>query len=109
MSYGVIVRVPAPVEMYDASHAEVMRRAGDSAETGLILHVARATDTGFEVMEVWQSREHCEAFNRDVVAPALASLGIPADGPPPETVEFDPRAVVTVQSFEEAMSGAAGR
>jgi hypothetical protein len=77
--YGVLSRVPAPVEMYDALHAEVLRR-GEGKGDGLLFHVARATDDGFEVVEVWESREHFERFNRNVVGPVMADL---APGPPP--------------------------
>jgi hypothetical protein len=77
--YGVLSRVPAPVEMYDALHAEVLRR-GEGQGDGLLFHVARATDDGFEIVEVWESREHFERFNRDVVGPVMADL---VPGPPP--------------------------
>ena len=40
--YGVITTVPAPVEMYDGMHAEMIRRAGTSID-GLLVHVGRAT------------------------------------------------------------------
>jgi hypothetical protein len=93
--YGVLSRVPAPVEMYDALHAEVLRR-GDGKGDGLLFHVARATDDGFEVVEVWESREQFERFNRDVVLPVVTDL---APGAPPPTtgqgyVEFEVRGLV---------------
>jgi hypothetical protein len=77
--YGVLSRVPAPVAMYDAAHAEIRRRGAGKAE-GLLVHVGRATSDGFEVLEVWESREHFERYNRDVVGPSMADM---APGPPP--------------------------
>ena len=53
--YGVITTVPAPVEMYDAVHAEMVRRAGTSID-GLLVHVGRATTEGFQTLEVWDPR-----------------------------------------------------
>ena len=92
--YGVLSRVPAPVEMYDAVHAEVGRR-GEGKVDGLLVHVGRATDDGFEVLEVWESREHFERYNRNVVGPVMADL---APGPPPTPgqgyAEFDVRGLV---------------
>jgi hypothetical protein len=41
--YGVITTIPAPVEMYDRVHAEMIRRASTSIE-GLL--VRRASDDG---------------------------------------------------------------
>jgi hypothetical protein len=92
--YGVLSRVPAPIEAYDAAHAEVGRRSGGEVE-GLLVHVGRATDDGFEVLEVWESREHFERFTRDVVNPLMAEL---SPGPPPAPgqgyEEFDVRGFV---------------
>ncbi len=92
--YGVISSVPAPVELYDRVHTEVGRRSGGTVD-GLLVHVARATADGFEVLEVWESREHFERYTRDVVYPAMAEL---APGPPPATgqgvVEFEVRGLL---------------
>src|SRR3954447_24819848 len=46
MTWGVITDVPAPMEMYDAVHAEVLHRAGTTVE-GLLVHIARPTAEGF--------------------------------------------------------------
>ena len=57
--YGVVTTVPAPVEMYDRMHAELIKRAGTSVDGfGLLVHVGRATADGFERFEVWESKEH---------------------------------------------------
>ncbi len=92
--YGVLSRVPAPIQAYEAIHAEVARRSENKVE-GLLVHVARATDEGFEVVEVWESREHFERYTRDIVLPAMAEL---SPGPPPSPgqgyEEFDVRGLV---------------
>jgi hypothetical protein len=57
--YGVVTTVPAPVEMYDRMHAELIKRTGTSVDGfGLLVHVGRATADGFERFEVWESKEH---------------------------------------------------
>ena len=57
--YGVVTTVPAPVEVYDRMHAELIKRAGTSLDSfGLLVHVGRATADGFERFEVWESKEH---------------------------------------------------
>jgi hypothetical protein len=99
MTYGVIVRVSAPIEAYDASHAEVMKAAGDSTGTGLISHVARQTADGFEITEIWESKEQADDFNRAVVWPAMQRVGVPEGGPEPEVIEFEPRVVMAVQVY----------
>ncbi len=93
--YGVLSRVPAPIQAYDASHAEIGRRSQGKAD-GLLVHVGRATGEGFEVLEVWESREHFERYTRDVIAPVMAEL---MPGAPPPAIgqgyeEFDVRGLV---------------
>jgi hypothetical protein len=77
--YGVITTVPAPVEMYDAMHAEMLRRVGTSVD-GLLVHVGRATASGFQTLEVWESKEHHDRANSDIVRPVLLELA--GDQPP---------------------------
>jgi hypothetical protein len=92
--YGVLSRVPAPVEMYDAAHAEIHRRSRGKVE-GLLVHVGRATDDGFEVLEVWESREQFERYNREVVAPAMAGTTPgPTPSPGQGVDEFEVRGLV---------------
>ncbi len=84
--YGVITTVPAPVEMYDGMHAEMLkmqRRTGTSVE-GLLVHVGRATTDGFEVFEVWESKEHYDGANAAIVIPLMRELAGDQPAPPIE-------------------------
>jgi hypothetical protein len=63
--YGVTTTFPAPVEMYDGMHAEMIRRTGPSVD-GLMVHVGRATTNGFEVLESGSLRS-------TTIAPTLTS------------------------------------
>jgi len=92
--YAVVTEVPAPVELYDAAHAAVGRRSGANID-GLLVHIGRSTGSGFKVIEVWESREHFDRYNREVVGPVMADLaqGQPAPAVPPP-VEFDVRGLV---------------
>ena len=67
--YGVITTVPAPVEMYD----EIHRRVGATVD-GLLVHVGRATTDGFQTLEVWESKEHYDRANTDIVFPLMREL-----------------------------------
>jgi hypothetical protein len=93
--YGVITTVPAPVEMYDGMHAEMTKRAGTSID-GLLVHVGRATTDGFEVLEVWESKEHYDRANTDIVFPLMRELA--GDQSPPSieqaTEAFDVHGLV---------------
>jgi hypothetical protein len=92
--FGVITPVPAPVELYDAIHAELRKRTGEKVD-GLLVHVARETGDGFEVMEIWQSREEFERYARDVVDPVVAEL-THGQAPPASAsaTPFDVRGIV---------------
>ena len=93
MTYGFVMDVPAPIEFYDALHAAVLHRVGDV--DGLLVHVARQTPGGFQVTEVWESKELCERYTAEVVNPTVAEL---SGGQPPPTApdmeEFEPRGLV---------------
>ena len=93
--YGIITTVLAPVEMYDGMHAEMTRGAGTSID-GLLVHVGRATTDGFEVLEVWESKEHFDRANTDIVFPLMRELA--GDQPSPSieqaTEHFDVHGLV---------------
>lgn len=81
--------MPAPIDMYDAVHAETMKHSAD----GLTMHLARKVDVGFQVIEVWESKEQHDRFNADLVWPIVITLaGADAAGPAPE--EFDVHTLV---------------
>lgn len=94
MTHGLVMRVPAEIEFYDALHTEVGRRSSGRAD-GLLLHVGRMTDDGFEVFEIWESREKCDSFFAEVVWPAMDAVsGVHARRGDPVTTEFEPRGLV---------------
>jgi hypothetical protein len=93
--YGVITTVPAPVETFDRMHAELIKRAGPSVH-GLLVHIGRATTDGFQIVQVWESKEDYDRANTDVVFPLMRELA--GDQPPPSieqaTEAFDVRGLV---------------
>jgi hypothetical protein len=94
MAHGFVMDVPMPIEMYDAVHAEVRRRMDGPVE-GLLVHVGRATPGGFQVMEVWESKELCDRYNAEIVEPVIAQLT--GEQPPPmqpTREEFEPRGLI---------------
>ena len=50
-----------------------MRRIGTSVD-GCLVHVGRATHDGFEVLEVWESKEHYDRANAEIVFPLMRKL-----------------------------------
>ena len=79
--------VRAPIERYDLVHAEV----GKQPANGLIAHIGRAVDGGFQIIEVWESKELCDRFNADVVGPVVGKLTAGQPVSEPVVEEFDVR------------------
>ena len=96
MAYGFVMDVPAPIEFYDAMHAEIGRRtAAAGGVDGMLVHVGRETPNGFQITEIWETKELCDRFNAEIVGPALAEL--PAGQAPaqePVREEFEPRGLI---------------
>ncbi|UOY03328.1 hypothetical protein [Blastococcus sp. PRF04-17] len=90
MTWGVIVDVPAPVEVYDAMHARLLERTGGSVE-GLLVHLARETGSGFQIVEVWESQAAYERSTTEIVGPIARELT--GDAPPPSSAD-------TARTFE---------
>jgi hypothetical protein len=98
--YGYTMHVPAPIEAYQAMHKAVLEVVGeDGGGEGLVLHLVYATESGFDLTEVWESKEQSDAFNRDVFPKALARAGVQMDGPAPEVMEFEPAGVMIPGAF----------
>ena len=97
--YGVITTIPAPVETYDTVHAEWLKRVGATVD-GLLVHIGRAATDGFQTLEVWESKEHYDRANTDIVFPLMRELA--GDQPLPSieqtTEAFDVRGLVIPRS-----------
>ena len=89
MSYGVVFTVAAPIEVYDVLHAELDRFPAD----GLVLHFGQPVDGGFKVTEIWESKEHLDRYNAEVLGPAIGRLAAGRPLPPPAVETFDVRGI----------------
>ena len=98
--YGYTLHVPEPIEVYRTVHQAVLEiLAEEGGGDGLVLHLAYATDRGFDVTEVWESKDQYDAFNRAVFPKAVARAGLPMEGPEVEPVDFSPAGVMTARAF----------
>jgi hypothetical protein len=61
----------------------------------MLLHVGRETRGGFQVIEVWESKELYDRFTAEILGPALAHL-TGGQSPPvePAIEEFEPRGLI---------------
>ena len=87
--YSISYQVPAPIEAYDALHKAVKDVTASDGE-GLLVHIARPTATGFEIIEVWESQERFGAFITNTLPKAAANVGM-GDMPAPPREEFELR------------------
>jgi len=69
MAFCIVFDLPS-VELYDAAHAEFSQYP-----TGeLLLHLARSTGDGVQVVEAWTSVEAYQEWMTDFGGPALGKL-----------------------------------
>ncbi|NEK86617.1 hypothetical protein GCU60_12760 [Blastococcus saxobsidens] len=73
MTWGVTMDVPEPVELYDSVHRALLERT-DGVVDGLLVHLARQTGDGFQVVEVWESREDFERYSAEIVGPVATEV-----------------------------------
>ena len=96
--YGYTMRVEQPISTYEAMHRAVMDVAGDDVP-GLIVHFAHPTPRGFELTEVWETKDQLDTFTREVMPRVMQAAGTGADASRTELVEFDPVVVVTPRAY----------
>jgi hypothetical protein len=77
MALGAIFEVAG---MTQAQYEQVKDRAapGNQPAAGLIFHAAGPSETGWTVLEVWESREALDRLFREAVGPALQEIGLSA-------------------------------
>jgi hypothetical protein len=70
--YGYTMHFPAPIDAYLAMHKAILEVLDEEGGAeGLLLHVAYPTDQGFDLTEVWESKEQANDWFANNVAPAL--------------------------------------
>lgn len=87
MAIGVTTTVPGPIEMYDSLHAAMLSHPMPP-DAGLITHATRQTADGFQVIEVWESKESFERFMRDDLPKILGEVMGDAGSAPEVDTEF---------------------
>jgi hypothetical protein len=75
VTYAVTIDVHAPAAAYQALHAQLLQRTGGQVD-GLLVHLARPTADGFQVLEVWATKASYDHFNDTVIAPLTAQVGL---------------------------------
>ena len=71
------------LEQYDQVLERMGLSHGGSTPEGALFHWVAATDDGIRVTDVWESREHFDAFAEEQIGPHSQAVGLP--GPPTMT------------------------
>ena len=88
-TFGVIIRYPGGTkDQYEAVRAQVFPTDGSLPE-GLAQHIAGATDDGWVVLGLWDSRESYERFRDETLMPALQGIGEAGYPSPPQVTAFE--------------------
>lgn len=85
MAHGIIATVPAPIDMYQAVNAQLTEQEGEGTPSGLLVHIARETSNGFQVIEIWESKQQCDDFQDRVLGPIIERVS-GGQAPPREEV-----------------------
>ena len=88
MTYAVSIDVHVPAAVYQALHAQHLERTEGQVD-GLLVHLARPTADGFQVLEVWDAKASYDHFHSTVIAPLTTEAGL---APPAGTDTDDPAA-----------------
>ena len=70
MTYAYVQDVAEDWENYERLAAAL----GDGVPDGLIIHVAGPTDSGFRIINVWESEEAWERFRNERLRPAVRGV-----------------------------------
>ena len=77
MPWGYIREMPISREHYDRVNEQITKDP-----EGLILHASAETDGGVLIVDVWDSKEANERFERETLLPALERTGFAATKAP---------------------------
>jgi hypothetical protein len=66
------------------------RQISPEVPPGRLVFAAGPVRGGWQVVQLWESRELLEAFNREVFFPALSRLGDSAFPRPAQVTDFEP-------------------
>jgi hypothetical protein len=93
--YAVTIDVPEPwpIELYDSYVGRMLERTGGVVD-GLLVQFARRTDAGFQVVEVWASRDEFERHGREIAEPVAAEILQGRPHPPEEVTTFQVRGLL---------------
>ena len=88
----VVLKGMAPSrEAYEALNAKM--GTVENPPTGLIVHTATEVGGGIEIIDVWESQAHVDAFDNDRLIPAMKELMGP-DLPPGGPTVTEPFSVI---------------
>ena len=87
-TFGIVNRFPGGTkDQYEAALASVHPSDGSLPE-GQTYHAAGATDDGWIVVALWDSRESWERFREEKLMPGLQALGDAGFPSPPQETSF---------------------
>jgi hypothetical protein len=76
----------ATLEQYDAVVDKMGFEHGGAGGHGGLFHWVTQTDEGLRVTDVWEAKEHFEAFAQEKIGPITAEVGLPG---PPEITYYE--------------------
>jgi hypothetical protein len=91
VTYAFTIDMPVSLELYRTAHAELRKFPTDE----MLLHLARPTDGGVQIVEVWTSAEAFESWMATSVGAAIGAVEAAGMAfPEVKPVPFDPAGLI---------------
>ena len=102
MAIALVIEFPGVTQkQYDKIQDTLGLKGPETWPRGTILHMAGPTAKGWEVVDVWESREQFDRFVTERLAPALKEAGMPE----PRRLEFPVYNIVQVRNVAAQRRG----
>ena len=89
MAIGVLLDIPGgTLEQYEEVNQKAFGNPKGPSEpiSGLIVHTAGATKSGWRIFDVWESEDDFQRFMNETIMPAMEGMDMPEI--PPEIYEL---------------------
>lgn len=106
MAVALLIEFPGVTQQqYDKVQDTLGLKGPETWPSGMILHVAGPTAKGWQVLDVWESREQFDRFVTERLARAVREAGMPE----PRPLEFPVHNIVQVRNVAAERRGARRR
>ncbi|GAC1321379.1 MAG: hypothetical protein NVSMB12_21520 [Acidimicrobiales bacterium] len=90
MAFARLALFPGGTEAHHRAIVDALGTAQSDAD-GRVLFAAGPTEDGWQILQVWETRDQCERWVQDNLGPAFAKVGSRGYPNPPQITDIDLR------------------